>query len=714
MRRAVLCLAVLLWATVAGAAPALGPESPLEALVSDELGLGLRPGEAIRGPAACTLAELWERLGRLALEEGEDPGAANVRARDLRPACVEPHRPYPLHDVEDGASFMAGEVRQSAAVLRRLATALLTQRQVAPALPLLWRGARIVEAFLRRSDLTEEQTLDYLRRFRLDESLAYTALRKELADGRVQRLALTLALSRKARALDSAAALARRAAAAGGDRADRARLAALRGEIARLSLRLPEPAGEEARARALRRAYGEAARLLDRLGPAAPAQASAAAPDPAAPPLQDLVGAVAAALRREPDSALVELVAFDVLRPGGRRGLAGARIGRAYLALVLHQDGALGAADLGDAAPIDEAAQRLLAGLQSPEGAYEAAARRLHDLVFAPVEPLLRGRRRLLLAPDGALSLVPFAVLSDGRRPLLDRYALSYLTSGRDLLRGADAVARAGRPAVLLADPDFGAAQGATRALPWLGPVPRLPGTRQEAEAISRLLPGAELRLGAAASKAALLAARGPKVLVVSTHGLYLRPAPGGPAAARGIEIAPEGEVSPSANAPPPAPDNPLLRSALILAASPGPRGGGDPLAGLTTALEVSGMDLRGTRLVVLSACESGAGDVVAGEGVFGLRRALLIAGAETLVTSLWRVDDQRTRELMTAYFTALLAGRGRAEALDEAMGQLRRRAPHPYYWAPFLVVGERGPLPGVGGAPGAAPAGPVTRGAAP
>jgi CHAT domain-containing protein len=107
----------------------------------------------------------------------------------------------------------------------------------------------------------------------------------------------------------------------------------------------------------------------------------------------------------------------------------------------------------------------------------------------------------------------------------------------------------------------------------------------------------------------------------------------------------------------------------------------------------LAGLNLWGTQLVVLSACDTGRGDVLLGQGVYGLRRAFLIAGAETVVMSLWKVDDETTRTLMEAYYSNLLAGQGRASALREAMREVRRSQPHPYYWAPFIAMGRDAPL---------------------
>ncbi|HYH94497.1 CHAT domain-containing protein, partial [Hyalangium sp.] len=120
----------------------------------------------------------------------------------------------------------------------------------------------------------------------------------------------------------------------------------------------------------------------------------------------------------------------------------------------------------------------------------------------------------------------------------------------------------------------------------------------------------------------------------------------------------------------------------------------------LVTALELAGLDLWGTELVVLSACDTGRGDVKLGQGIYGLRRALVVAGAETLVTSLWKVNDETTRMLMEGYYRNLLAGKGRAMALREAMLTLREQQPHPHFWAPFITLGKDAPLRGLAPVP--------------
>ena len=115
----------------------------------------------------------------------------------------------------------------------------------------------------------------------------------------------------------------------------------------------------------------------------------------------------------------------------------------------------------------------------------------------------------------------------------------------------------------------------------------------------------------------------------------------------------------------------------------------------MLTALEASGLDLWGTKLVVLSACETGVGKVSNGEGVYGLRRSLVIAGAESLVMTLWQVDDFATKDLMAGFYKKLAAGKPRSEALRETQLEIaaKRDYAHPFYWASFLPAGALTPI---------------------
>jgi superkiller protein 3 len=143
--------------------------------------------------------------------------------------------------------------------------------------------------------------------------------------------------------------------------------------------------------------------------------------------------------------------------------------------------------------------------------------------------------------------------------------------------------------------------------------------------------------------------------------------------------------------------ENPLLRSGLALAGAnawlQGLRPPSDAEDGLLTAEDVTGLDLPATELVVLSACETGLGQVKVGEGILGLRRAFVLAGARTLVMSLWKVPDDATRELMEDFYQRLKAGEGRAEALRHAQLTLKAKYPDPLCWGAFICQGDPSPL---------------------
>jgi CHAT domain-containing protein len=178
----------------------------------------------------------------------------------------------------------------------------------------------------------------------------------------------------------------------------------------------------------------------------------------------------------------------------------------------------------------------------------------------------------------------------------------------------------------------------------------------------------------------------GPRILHVATHGFFLSD--------QELAIELNKRMMPGAEVSKTFGENPLLRSGLALAGANARRSGTND-DGILTALEVAQLDLLGTELVVLSACDSGVGEVQNGEGVYGLRRALVLAGAESQVASLWKVSDEATRMLMVDYYKRLLSGEGRSAGLRHA--QLNMLAnpelSNPHYWASFIPIGNWSPL---------------------
>ncbi|RKH35747.1 CHAT domain-containing protein [Corallococcus praedator] len=595
--------------------------------------------------------------------------------------------------------------------LHGLALLHLARHRRAAALPLLTRAFDISEQRLRQEalDFSESRLAHFLQLLRADEQGLYAVLRAWPQDASVRRLALSAVLLRKGRSVEETAEISRSLSRSLGarDRDTFERLRGLRTQRAALSLGGPgelTPVDYQQRLKSLAD-QGDALEA-DLAKRSAPLRALTALP-----PTAEIVDRVAASLPR--DGALIEFIAYEdspvLPTPGKPRAKKPGPL--RYLALVLFPDASTRALDLGPAAPIDRAATRLRDALARRDVQSQASARALHDIAFRPLLPLLGNTRRLFLSPDGHLGLVPFAALHDGRDYLVETWDFTYLTSGKDLLRRPQDTS-AVSSVVVFADPDFQAAPGTAprapspaersaplerffstsraediAATPWAA----LPGSRAEAEDIQRLLPQAQLLLGPEATKERLLHLPTPGVLHLATHGFFLddAPAPSDSRAVVHFGVLGEGALTR------PVPD-PLLRSGLILAgaSAPAPDAARPPAASaMVTALELAGLDLWGTQLVVLSACDTGRGDVKPGQGVYGLRRAFFVAGAETVVMSLWKVNDGATHPLMEAYYRHLLSGQGRATALREAMRSFRRTWPHPHYWAPFITVGSDAPL---------------------
>src|SRR6266540_1221139 len=635
-------------------------------------------------------------LAGLYLEQGKYVEAEPLykRALDIREKALGKDHPYTANSLDNLAVLYTakGELVQ-AVKFQSLANAA-SERNLARNLVI---GS-------------ERQKLAYLATFS-EQSDRTVSLHLQSApdDPTPRNLAATLILQRKGRALDATSqnlnALRSRFNAE--DQALLDRLTETRSQIARLVLSGPQKMTIEQ--------HRDRIKALEDQADKDEADISRRSDEFRAQSLPVTLEAVRAAIPS--DSALIEFASYRPFNAKATRGDEAYGQPR-YVAYVLRHEGEIEWKELGDAKSIDTAIATLRKALRDPRrGDVKRPARAVDAKVFQPVRPLLGDVSRLLISPDGSLNLVPFAALVDeGRRYAVERYSISYLTSGRDLLRLQVARESRGGPLVVAA-PDFGrrsqveaarlgkqekdASEGEVKAESARSAIkelffPPLPYAEREGEALQGLLPGATLLTKGQATKAALGQVRSPKLLHIATHSFFLDDQQLTSADERGARALiddPERALQRLEQSGVRI-ESPLLRSGLALA---GANEHKEDDNGILTALEVTGLNLWGTKLVALSACDTGVGEVKNGDGVHGLRRALVLAGAETLVMSLWAVSDKATRELMVAYYGRLKQGQGRGEALRrvqlEMLKNMNRR--HPYYWASFIQSGEWANLEG-------------------
>jgi CHAT domain-containing protein/tetratricopeptide (TPR) repeat protein len=435
------------------------------------------------------------------------------------------------------------------------------------------------------------------------------------------------------------------------------------------------------------------------------------------------------------DATLVEFVRFDVLdfKAVPARGEKRWKPAR-YLAFVMHagEPENIDMIDLGEAEPIDRmiATFRSIITVEKDDGgnrglgALPSYARkpeeedvglRLRESLFDPLLEAIGDHTRLMMSPDGDLSRLPFEVLptNDGRR-LIDEYRISYLSAGRDVVRFNFKSGRKPARSLVAADPDFDLGAKSMRAAAASAgrrsrdfnrgateTFHRLSGTKLEGRNVAAML-DAELWTEGEVLDARLKRCRSPRILHLATHGFFLEDQKRDPQeesfgfdamsfSQSGMQRLADARL-----------ENPLLRSGLALAGVNTWLESGELMEeaedGLLTAEDVSGLDLLDTELVVLSACDTGLGEVHVGEGVFGLQRAFVLAGAKTLVMSLWEVSDEQTRELMEDFYRRILGADGkppqsRADALREAQLAIKARHLEPFHWGAFICQGYDGPL---------------------
>jgi CHAT domain-containing protein len=378
-----------------------------------------------------------------------------------------------------------------------------------------------------------------------------------------------------------------------------------------------------------------------------------------------------------------------------------------YLAFILLPDGSLSLKDLGDAKILEKAASNVLKTLKAfdnPPEHTDKALNTLFKMVWLPLEKGLKDAENVWISPAGILNLISFAALTnDSGNFLLENYKLAYVTSGRDLSTMKTERTIPASDLLLVANPEYDrknhepaptSSSLALRSRDFLGHFPPLPGTQIEAETLPAFIPGSGERkkifTGRDATEEIVKSASAPRIMHLATHGFFLDENHSTiKNDLRGLQLIDDQNKSAPSNFN----ENPLVRSGLAFAGANQAneiKHGDD---GILTALEISGINLYGTDLVVLSACETAVGEIKSGEGVFGLRRSFVLAGAQNLLMSLWPVADKITADQMADFYKNLKVS-SPAESLRQAqlktINQLKEQYGFaaPDLWAPFILQG--------------------------
>jgi tetratricopeptide (TPR) repeat protein len=424
------------------------------------------------------------------------------------------------------------------------------------------------------------------------------------------------------------------------------------------------------------------------------------------------------------DEAAVEIVSFPFYDAKGGPSPT------CYVALIITPESrqpeivVLGEIKDSASSPMEDY-RLLVSGLQERTS---ATGTKFYESFWQPLESALGTARRVYVSTDGVLNQVSLGVVPrDDGKLLMEAYDLRIVSSTKDLLRSAHP--SASNIALLIGNPDFLLSPDQQRAavarqrlrigqqetVPRVsGPDPPtilrsdtivrgacdpspprggvlcpLPATAIEVQSIASLLRARNWQVAIDQQENALeevvKVAQHPRVLHLSTHGFFLSDH--------------KMQQRQTSLQQPASLEDPMLHSGLFFAGADRVLGGDPPLAdadnGVLTAYEATTLNLQGTELVVLSACETGLGQTQAGEGVFGLRRALQEAGAESVLMSMWSVPDKETQELMSLFYENWLSGMEKPEALRHAQMKEREQVEKrygkdlPYYWGAFVLVGR-------------------------
>lgn len=363
----------------------------------------------------------------------------------------------------------------------------------------------------------------------------------------------------------------------------------------------------------------------------------------------------------KPDEAAVEIIRFPAFKKQFTEEIK-------YAALVLDTEGVKYVV-LNNGVEMESK----LASLYRRSIEFKVEDNRSYSNFWEPVEPLVLNKKTIYLSMDGIYNQINLNTLRlpDGTY-LGDETMLISVSSTRDIAK-INRTSRLNDKLLMFGFPDYGGT----------GKVASLPGTKAELEEINKIARAkgiqTERYLQAQANEEKFKKETSdPGVLHIATHGFFLDDLTESGEVVYGVEISK-------------AKENPLLRSGLMLADAENTIANAKEVSnannGILTAYEAMTLDLDETKMVVLSACETGLGEIQAGEGVYGLQRAFQIAGAETIIMSLWKVNDEATQKLMTHFYDEWLTNGDKFAAFKSAQLAIREEYEAPYYWGAFVML---------------------------
>ena len=359
------------------------------------------------------------------------------------------------------------------------------------------------------------------------------------------------------------------------------------------------------------------------------------------------------------------------------------KLKKGYLALILKPNGDTKTIDLGDGFEIDEKIDDALSNINEFPDRSELIWEKISKLIFEPLEDDIKEIETLFISPDSKLNLIPFYALKvpNSKEYFSDSYNLRLLTTGRELIDLNKNNNLINQRSIIIANPSFDLKKSNLNIeknnkrnsnsifsrFKWNS----LEGTKKEGESINKII-DSELYTEEKANESLVYSKKNPKIIHFASHSFYFD------------KEAIKGHS--------------MQRSGIVLAGANNFYKNNNE-DGYLTALEVSKMQWQGTELVVISGCDSGRGEILnySNENIYGLKRAISVAGAKSSLLSLWKVDDKGTAKFMEYFYKQLKKGISKSDSLRETQRYFRnhpdKRLRKPLIWAAFQLSGDWRPI---------------------